>query len=283
MAKSRVANITFKGNDYTCWIETVTPERAQELIDSNGDRNRKLRPGRVARYAADMRSGNWRMTGETIRLDEEGRLLNGQHRLAGVIASGCSSVDMFFISGISSETMLVQDTGLPTSPEDWMPVENGAAVTKTMRAIIRVVAPAIANTISRDEIIEVYQMLGEEHVQWAVAACSPGTIGRKAPVMAALAIIRKLAPKRAALFAKRLNEHDLPANCTESSLHRALTTTNRRRSHDNECALSLRAVVSAVRDKDMGVSKLYQIGDRDIAWLVKEAGLEGVYTLRQAA
>ena len=68
-------------------IETITPERAKELL-LNSRRNRRLNTGRVTTYANDIRNGKWTQSPEPICLDEEGKLTNGQHRLNAVILAG---------------------------------------------------------------------------------------------------------------------------------------------------------------------------------------------------
>lgn len=77
-------------------VVLVTPEMAVKLLNGNED-NRKLRPSVVREYAIYMQSGQWRENGETIAITKKGTLLNGQHRLHAVIASGVS-VKMVFVT-----------------------------------------------------------------------------------------------------------------------------------------------------------------------------------------
>jgi hypothetical protein len=64
-------------------VETVTPERAQQLLASN-TLNRGISGSVVDKYARDMRAGRWCLNGQTIKLTKSGRLLDGQHRLEAV-------------------------------------------------------------------------------------------------------------------------------------------------------------------------------------------------------
>lgn len=68
-------------------VISISPKFAEELLRNNAI-NRKLRPGVVERYAAQMRDGGWLLTAEPIMLSPEMRLLNGQHRLRAVMLSG---------------------------------------------------------------------------------------------------------------------------------------------------------------------------------------------------
>lgn len=89
--------------------ELVTPRTASEMLKGNGI-NRRLRPPVVAAYARDMAAGDWLETGEPIILSDEGRLLDGQHRLNAVIKSG-ANVRMLIVRGVSDDAMRRIDTG----------------------------------------------------------------------------------------------------------------------------------------------------------------------------
>lgn len=89
----------------------VTPAMARRLIGLNAENNRNIRPTMVARYARDMRTGNWRKrTGQTVKIGTDGRLLDGAHRMHGVEASGCT-VDFDLVFGIDPADILVMDSG----------------------------------------------------------------------------------------------------------------------------------------------------------------------------
>lgn len=276
--KSNIGTLRWSGNEYRVWIESVTPELAKKILDGDPGRNRRQRPQRVTRYASDMRAGKWRLTGEPVRLDENGVLLNGQHRMAAIIQSGCT-VPLMFVSGISTSTMLVQDCGLPTSADDWMPIENAPAVTRLTRAVLRAFVPTLNSSVSRDEVLAAYNIIGPEHINWAIANTQKKGVCRKACVRAALALIRKLNPERAELFAKRISEQDLPADTPENKLHFAMTDRGKL-SQDGEIMLAMRVVVATVRNE--GVQRLFEAGDKMIAWLTKEAKLEQLSTIRRA-
>lgn len=70
-------------------IEVITPEEAQAYLDNNA-KHRPIKEKKVAEYMGEMKDGKWRLNGKTICFDTTGRLLNGQHRLSAVVASGVS-------------------------------------------------------------------------------------------------------------------------------------------------------------------------------------------------
>lgn len=77
------AEITFQVID-------VTPALAEKWLKSNDKEQRHLREGVVDTYASDMRLGRWKLTHQPIAFNEAGVLVDGQHRLHAVIASGCT-------------------------------------------------------------------------------------------------------------------------------------------------------------------------------------------------
>lgn len=74
-------------------IKVITPAYAQELLERTkaaGILNRKASPRTVEIYANEMRSNRWKLNSESIKLDENGFILDGQHRLMACVQSGCS-------------------------------------------------------------------------------------------------------------------------------------------------------------------------------------------------
>ena len=127
----------------------VTPEDAGILLENN-DGNRKLNSSHVEILANSMSMGEWVETGDTIKLDKSGRVLDGQHRLAAVRASGVS-VKFDFSFGVATEAFDRIDVGrgrsaanifeiagythgsvLASSAKVLMAVENGC---KTVRSV----------------------------------------------------------------------------------------------------------------------------------------------------
>ena len=63
---------------------TVSPELANHLLNNHYRQNRKVKKRVVEKYARDMKAGNWLFTGESIGIDVEGKILDGQHRLMAI-------------------------------------------------------------------------------------------------------------------------------------------------------------------------------------------------------
>src|SRR5882757_5791751 len=86
---------------------TITPKMAEDLLNAHQDvvdksgfpaLNRIINDNTVAQYANDMSKGNWVANGETIKVAENGRIPDGQHRLWACINSG-ANFDTLLVSG----------------------------------------------------------------------------------------------------------------------------------------------------------------------------------------
>ena len=68
-------------------VMTITPEVAEQLLENNTS-NRPIRPRHVASLKRLMKSGKWYLNGDTITVTENGRLIDGQHRLTACVELG---------------------------------------------------------------------------------------------------------------------------------------------------------------------------------------------------
>lgn len=102
---------TIQNNKPGAKIETkmilVTPKLAEAtLIENEG--NRKLNPARVDMFVRLIKAGLFRFSHQGIALDENGKLIDGQHRLAAIVKSKCS-VWMLVTKGLPRESTIVID------------------------------------------------------------------------------------------------------------------------------------------------------------------------------
>jgi hypothetical protein len=104
-------------------IETITPAVARKMLQANTD-NRPLTEAFVQRYASDIQAGQWVNDGSPIRFSCSGRLLDGQHRLMAVVASG-GQIDAVVIRGLDDDAFETMDTGKPRTAADVLAI-NGA-------------------------------------------------------------------------------------------------------------------------------------------------------------
>jgi len=85
----------------TAQVETITPEIAKKYLETMGP-NRSISPQKVQALAADILHGNYELNGEGLQFDEDGRLINGQHRCSAVIAAN-KPIQSLVIRGIAKD------------------------------------------------------------------------------------------------------------------------------------------------------------------------------------
>src|SRR6187200_3300928 len=90
---------------YTTAFERVTPKQAKAwLAESDGHNVRGITHNAVTTYANDMRAGEWQPIPVAICFDKDGMLVNGQHRLAGIVES--DTTQMFLVArGVPPEVI----------------------------------------------------------------------------------------------------------------------------------------------------------------------------------
>lgn len=74
----------------TASLQFVTPAAAASYLDTLHEHQRRRMEAPTARMVRDMAEGRWVTTHEGIAFDTRGRLIDGQHRLAAIVASGVS-------------------------------------------------------------------------------------------------------------------------------------------------------------------------------------------------
>lgn len=105
------ATPTIKHGDVVAWFEVVGPERAKQLLDTYHVDYRKYRPTYAEGLSRDMTNLFWNFDGATIRIDTEGNMFDGQHRLSAVVKSETSQL-FLFVAGIETKAYNTADTGL---------------------------------------------------------------------------------------------------------------------------------------------------------------------------
>lgn len=107
-------------------VETVTPQRAAELLAGN-TRNRRLQQGRVIAMAEEMAAGRWPLTHQGVAVADDGTLLDGQHRLTAVTLAGVE-VTMFVTTGLPRSVSEVIDVGEDRRAWDVLAITDGVDV-----------------------------------------------------------------------------------------------------------------------------------------------------------
>lgn len=91
-------------------VRSITPKLAAEWLEKRNTHNRKLSEPIAQKYARDMSMGRWVLNGEPIILAADGSVMDGQHRLRGVVLSG-QTVQMMVVDGVPRDTFSTIDVG----------------------------------------------------------------------------------------------------------------------------------------------------------------------------
>ncbi len=99
-------------------IIKVTPAIAKKWLETNTENNRNLDTRHVNAMAYDMTTGKWRQdTGEAIKFDRNGKLIDGQHRLHAIVKANFTTY-MLVVTNLKEEVFAVIDTGKRRSGSD---------------------------------------------------------------------------------------------------------------------------------------------------------------------
>lgn len=102
-------------------LMTITPKAAQDLLETRNGVNRPMRDSWVQALTAAMGRGEWKMTHQGIAITEKGRLFDGQHRLAAIVAHG-KPMKMMVTTGLSDDVFDVIDIGARRTAGDLLSV-----------------------------------------------------------------------------------------------------------------------------------------------------------------
>ena len=102
-------------------LEEITPDVAKAYLEHN-KRNRKIKTKTVESYARDIMRGNFVTTHQGIAFNNEGELIDGQHRLLAIVAAN-KSVQMMVTRGLPNGTVSVLDRGVSRSIRDVIQME----------------------------------------------------------------------------------------------------------------------------------------------------------------
>jgi hypothetical protein len=97
-------------------VLAITPLQAQAWLDRGG-LNRHPSRRRVQAYAAAMRRGEWILTGDSIKLDEQGVVRDGQQRLMAIVEAGVP-ITSLVVRNVSPSAFDVIDSGRPRGAWD---------------------------------------------------------------------------------------------------------------------------------------------------------------------
>lgn len=188
MAESSKKNITSQ-------MENLTPEIASTLLESMIG-NRPVSQRRVEQMAADIKAGKWAENGESVIIDNSGRLIDGQHRCWAVVEAN-RGIRTVMVRGVHADTFASIDQGRYRSDADILAIAHkGIASPKTLATALRLVmwwegdysfARKAFNTHDKGRLLAVHER--HSAIESAVAFCGGARFrGLLRPGVAAFAI-----------------------------------------------------------------------------------------------
>ncbi len=129
-------------NGETAEYVFVTPQMAGEWLALNIDRNRNVKRSRISGDVRDIQNDSWVITGEAIKLDIDGRLVDGQNRCQAIVAAG-KGAWVLVVRNISQDALVVLDSGSARNTGDLLVITGLAdkADAKDVGAIARLYVP----------------------------------------------------------------------------------------------------------------------------------------------
>lgn len=151
----------------------VTARMAKQWLETNHG-NRNIRKGWVNQLASDMAGGRWTYTGDPIRFDDKGDLIDGQHRLLAIIQSNAPQ-RLFIMRGLPRDSRQKMDRNARRNVADDLKMYSSVANTHKVSALARILLRwregNIRNATQQPSDPEVYEFVVENNMtlQQAVA------------------------------------------------------------------------------------------------------------------
>jgi hypothetical protein len=188
-------------------IELLGPKEAESYL-ANAARNRIASAPRVRAIAEDMLKNRWMFTASGIVFNEEGQLIDGEHRLRAVVESG-ATVPILVMRNASAAVRKVIDTNRPRSIPDILRITGAFEDANRLTATVRIFEWLITGSIGKaptltatrvERLVEAY----EGPILWALNGVGDQRRIDTAPVLAALAFAYPTDPDRIEEFAIKL-------------------------------------------------------------------------------
>ena len=120
MVTKKIADLPVLTMEYV----EVTPDMAWDFLSRTTIKNRFITQSTVHKYARQIMAERWCVTGEALKFDDLGNLLDGQHRLWGFIETGLESAVFLVINNIPASSQPFIDTPKPRTPANTLEMEG---------------------------------------------------------------------------------------------------------------------------------------------------------------
>lgn len=114
---------------------TITPMQAQDLLDHHNAHNRPMKEAGVRRWTTEIKAGRWDPDASDIKVDWEGRLIDGQHRLSACVRAEMP-IGTLIRTGLNPQTQRRVDVGIKRNTADTFKMEGIPWATNTAAGIL---------------------------------------------------------------------------------------------------------------------------------------------------
>lgn len=152
-------------------IVLVTPSLAAKWLSATTSKNRPMKPEALRQYIQSMRSGKWRENGESIVIDDNGNILDGQHRLQAVVSSGMS-FRFAVIRGVDPDSFDTIDSGVRRTGKDVLTIAgyaDGSTLAAVLSAIHRYYSGCFGDTRSPGSNERGPKHIRADYMEWIAA------------------------------------------------------------------------------------------------------------------
>jgi len=168
----------------------ITPDLAEKWLAKNIGFNRKLSETTVEKYVSEIIRDAWNeRSGETIKFDADGNLIDGQHRLTALVKTG-RTLWMSVAYNCSREAFKTIDTGKNRGGADVLSIlneKNCNILASAVTLLSRYMADAVnaAHPVSNSEVVQTCEAHPDLKKSVHVIACMRSPKGFLAPSIAA--------------------------------------------------------------------------------------------------
>ena len=256
----------------------VTPDMAWDFLSRTTIKNRFITQSTVHKYARQIMAERWCVTGEALKFDDVGNLLDGQHRLWGFIETGLESAVFLVIKNIPASSQSFIDTPKPRTPANTLEMEGvpdpriAAATVKMLNEYEHNRMPGSSAWRVALDNQGIYQYtLDHPDVLTSVSAVADSKglkdLGKPATVAFTHCVTSRLNPTVAADFWRRIAEADYDGLGDPVQRIRERLIIARRQPHSTvsptmTAALIFKAWNAAVRGRTIGNLNWVQRGEK---------------------
>ena len=274
MVTKKIADLPVLTMEYV----EVTPDMAWDFLSRTTIKNRFITQSTVHKYARQIMAERWCVTGEALKFDDVGNLLDGQHRLWGFIETGLESAVFLVIKNIPASSQSFIDTPKPRTPANTLEMEGvpdpriAAATVKMLNEYEHNRMPGSSAWRVALDNQGIYQYtLDHPDVLTSVSAVADSKglkdLGKPATVAFTHCVTSRLNPTVAADFWRRIAEADYDGLGDPVQRIRERLIIARRQPHSTvsptmTAALIFKAWNAAVRGRTIGNLNWVQRGEK---------------------